>query len=371
MGGAEIALSSLLGALDRGKWRPVVLFGEEGPLVETLGRANVPVDILKMPIVLGNVRQGKIGNATALSPRRIASTIAYLLRLTIHLRRRQIELIHANSLKACVLAGIAGRIVGIPVIWHVHSVLGSPAMSSTGRKLMLRLSRWLPAHIICNSRTTAADFDAVAERVTVIPIGIDSGRFSPDRTAWNGHAVIGMVARFAPIKGQHIFVQAAQCLATTYPSAEFVVAGASLFGEEGYELEVREAARSGGDRAVRFLGFVDDVPALMAKLDLVVSPSTQPEGFGQSIVEAMLAGKAVIASAAGGPTELIEDGVTGRLVPPGDVVALSRAISELLEDPVEAAAMGRRARVRASKLYDIRETTRLVEAVYERVLSRQ
>src|SRR5437899_6546040 len=106
----------------------------------------------------------------------------------------------------------------------------------------------------------------------------------------------------------------------------------------------------------------------MATLDLLVSPSTQPEGFGQSIVEAMLAGKPVIASAAGGPTELIEDGVTGRLVPPSDVQALTRAISDLLDNPTESAAMGRRARERAVKLYDIRETTRLVEAVYERVL---
>jgi len=368
MGGAEIALSSLLGAIDLSKWQPVALLGEAGPLAEILGTANVAVDILKMPTALGNIRQGNIGKTTVLSPRRLISIVSYLLRLAVQLRRRRIELIHANSLKACVLAGLAGRMAGVPVIWQIHSVLGSPAMSSAGRKLMLRLSRWIPAHIICNSRATAADFDAVAERVSIIPIGIDGARFSMDRTDRNGHAVVGMVARFAPIKGQHIFVQAAQGLATTYPSAEFVLAGGSLFGEERYELEVREAARSGGDQLVRFLGFVDDVPALMAKLDLVVSPSTQPEGFGQSIVEAMLAGKPVIASAAGGPTELIEDGVTGRLVPPGDVLALTRAISELLDDPAEAAAMGRRARARASKLYDIRETTRLVEAVYERVL---
>jgi glycosyltransferase involved in cell wall biosynthesis len=236
---------------------------------------------------------------------------------------------------------------------------------------MLRHSRWLPAHIICNSRATAADFGAVAGRVSVIPIGVDSGRFSAERKERNGHAVIGMVARFAPIKGQHIFVQAAQGLAASHPNAEFVLAGAPLFGEEQYEMEVREVVRSAGGRSVRFLGFVDDVPALMTKLDLVVSPSTQPEGFGQSIVEAMCSGKPVIASAAGGPTELIEDGVTGRLVPPGDVHALARAISELLDNPVESEAMGRRARERAVKLYDIRETTRLVEAVYERVLSKQ
>jgi glycosyltransferase involved in cell wall biosynthesis len=371
MGGAEIALSSLLAAIDRSKWQPVVLLGQGGPLAKTLRRAKVPVDILRLPKALGNVRQGRIGKATALSPRRIASTTSYVLRLAVRLRRRRVELIHANSLKACVLAGLAGRLAGIPVVWHIHSVLGSPAMSSTGRRLMLKLSRWLPAHIICNSRVTAEDFSAVMDRVSVIPVGTDSGRFFANGIPRNGHPLVGMVARFAPIKGQHIFIQAAQGLATTHPQAEFVLAGSALFGEEHYERQVREMAGSGTSLAVRFLDFVDDVPQLMRKLDVVVSPSTQAEGFGQVIVEAMLAGKPVIASAAGGPIELIEDGVTGRLVPPGDVLALTRAISELLDDPGEAAAIGRRARERALQRYDIRNTTRQIEAVYEKVLSKK
>ena len=79
----------------------------------------------------------------------------------------------------------------------------------TGRITILGLSRWIPAHVICNSQATAADFGAVRERVSVIPVGVDASRFSGDRTERNGHAVVGMVARFAPIKGQHIFVQAA------------------------------------------------------------------------------------------------------------------------------------------------------------------
>ena len=101
----------------------------------------------------------------------------------------------------------------------------------------------------------------------------------------------------------------------------------------------------------------------------MVSPSTQPEGFGQSIVEAMMAGKPVIASASGGPVDVIEDGVTGRLVPPGDVLALSRAIAQMPDDPEAAAEMGRRGRERALRLYDIRHTTRQIEQVYEKVLA--
>ena len=128
-----------------------------------------------------------------------------------------------------------------------------------------------------------------------------------------------MIARFALLKGQHVFVEAAHNLSERYPAVDFVLAGTPLFGEESYAQEVRAAAQGRNGSSIRFLGFVDDVPGLFGQLDIVVSPSTQPEGFGQSIVEAMMAGKPVIASASGGPVDVIEDGVTGRLVPPGHV----------------------------------------------------
>jgi glycosyltransferase involved in cell wall biosynthesis len=326
------------------------------------------VDIVRLPASLRRPGQGQIRGRTILNPARGATGLLHIVRLATRLRRNRIKLIHAQSLRACILAGLAGRLAGIPVIWHIHSVVGSPAMSSTGRSLMGTLSRSIPRHIICNSEATAADFKAVNNRVTVVPSGVDSRRFSPNGSRSNGHPRVGMIARFAPIKGQHVFVQAAQGLGTKYPTVEFVLAGAPLFGEEGYAEDVRQAAASTKGRSLQFLGFVEDVPALLEELDIIVSPSTQPEGFGQVIVEAMMAGKPVVASASGGPTEVIEDGVTGRLVPPGDAAALTRAISEMLDQPEQARIMGCRARERALQLYDIRETTRQIEAVYERVL---
>jgi glycosyltransferase involved in cell wall biosynthesis len=179
-----------------------------------------------------------------------------------------------------------------------------------------------------------------------------------------------MIARFAPIKGQHLLVEAARQVAKRHPEAEFVMAGTPLFGEEVYAQEVQEHAQRTLRRKVQFLGFVDDVPSLLRELDVIVNPSTVPEGFGQAIVEAMMAGKPVIASALGGPVDVIEDGVTGRLVPAGDSDALANAINQLLSDPAAAAEMGRRGRERAVERYDIRETTRAIERVYERVLSK-
>ena len=179
-----------------------------------------------------------------------------------------------------------------------------------------------------------------------------------------------MIARLAPLKGQDIFVEAAQRLAEVYPQMEFLIAGSALFGEEEYARRVRQQAEAGphSDR-IRFLGFVEDVPRLMGDLDVVVHASTLPEAFGQVIVEAMLSGRPVVATAIGGPAEIIEDGVTGRLVPPADATALAAAIAQLACDRVAAAAMAHRARALALDRFDAGRTTRAVEAVYEKALA--
>lgn len=179
---------------------------------------------------------------------------------------------------------------------------------------------------------------------------------------------VGMIARFSPLKGQRIFVEAAKQVAADRPDTEFILAGSALFGEDRYAEQVRQdCLTSATPERFQLLGFVDDVSSLLHDLDVVVQPSIYPEGFGQSVLEAMMAGKPVVASATGGLSELVEDRVTGRLVPPNDASALHDAIDELLADPVGAAAMGNRARQRASERYDIRATVRALEAVYAEV----
>jgi glycosyltransferase involved in cell wall biosynthesis len=180
-----------------------------------------------------------------------------------------------------------------------------------------------------------------------------------------------MVGRFAPWKGQHVFVEAASRLGKMYPEAEFVLAGTALFGEEKYLRSVQQqASRAENREKIRFLDFVDDVPALFRDLDIVVHASVEPEPFGQVIVEAMMAEKPVVVSAAGGPLELVEEGVTGRLVTPGDPIALAGALETVIQDPVGAAEMGQRARARAVDRYDVHQTARAVEQVYTRVLNK-
>lgn len=371
LSGGEVALANLTATIDRARWEPLALLGSSGPLIERLEAEGDHVEVLPLPTSLALIRQGHVRTGSLFHPVRALAGLLYAIKLAKRLNGLDVRLVHANSLRFCVLAGLAGRLAGIPVVWQIHSVVGSPLMSPTGLRLMRRTARLLPAHIICNSRTTAADFDVPPDRLTVIPCGVDSERFVPNGLASHPNPRIGMIARFAPLKGQHLLVEAARQVARDYPQAEFVLAGKPLFGEEIYAQEVQETARRALRRQVRFPGFVDDVPALLRDLDIVVNPSTVPEGFGQAIVEAMMAGKPVIASALGGPVDVIEDGVTGRLIPADDAGALAAAIGDLLADPAAAAEMGRKGRIRAMERYELRETTRSIEQVYEKVLARR
>ncbi|MCU0567971.1 MAG: glycosyltransferase [Oculatellaceae cyanobacterium Prado106] len=118
------------------------------------------------------------------------------------------------------------------------------------------------------------------------------------------------------------------------PEVQAIVVGEALFGETEYAERLRAIANQPELAGrVHWLGFRNDIPALMSACDLVLHTSTEPEPFGRVIIEGQLAGRPVIATAAGGAIELIEDGVTGRLVPPEDAAALAQVMGELLKQP--------------------------------------
>jgi len=370
LGGAELSLCNLVALLDRARWQPSAVLGEPGPLATRLESLGAPVTILQMSPSLRALRRSQVGSIRQLNPRMNFALLRHIGRLTSELRASRPALVHANSLKACVLGGLAGRLAGIPVVWHVHSIVSERKMRPTAVRMMRGLSRWLPDWIICNSRATAECF-ADSSRVTVIPCGVETTLFHPNGRRGGEATRIGMIARFSPEKGQHLLLDAAERLCRVRTEVEYVFAGAAFFGEGRYEEQIRSRAQRGPlAERVRFAGFVDDVPSLLRDLDIIVHPSVEPEGFGQIVAEAMMAGKPVVVSAAGGSAELVEDGVTGRLVPPGDAGALADAIAELLASPTKAAEMGRRARQVALERYDIRKTTGAIEEVYERVLAR-
>lgn len=146
------------------------------------------------------------------------------------------------------------------------------------------------------------------------------------------------------------------------PDARFLLVGDAIFGEKSFVDELKEMCRElGVAEKVVFTGFRDDVPGIMRSIDLLVHASTLPEPFGMVLIEAMAACRPVVATRAGGVQEIVDNGVTGILVPPRDEDAMARAIIEILSDGGLRQRMGEAGLRRVEERFSRDETTRGIE----------
>ncbi|NEO93329.1 MAG: glycosyltransferase family 4 protein, partial [Moorea sp. SIO3G5] len=276
---------------------------------------------------------------------------------------REFELVHANSQKAFIAAAIATLMGGPPVVWHLRDIMTAPHFSSLNRAIAVFLANRLASQVLVNSRATGQAFITAGGRedlVTLVYGGIGSDPFDKlasdqsaqirDQLGIGDAPLVGLFSRLSYWKGQHILLEALQEL----PNVHALLVGKALFGEAEYasRLEAMAAAPELAGR-VHMLGFRNDVPALMSACNIVLHTSTEPEPFGRVIVEGQLAKRPVVAAAAGGAVELIQDGETGHLVPPGDPVALAKVIGELLSDPSAADRLAERGYIHAKSTFSL------------------
>lgn len=336
LGGAELYLLDVARAYQS---TSTVLLFDEGPFLDRLDAENISAEVLSAPESFMEARkEGALFDQLQAVPS--------LVRLTIRLARKaqDYDLLFANSQKALVVAGLTRLLTDTPLIWNLHDILTGDHFSSFNQWLATRLANWCADRVVVNSEATrdafvasggrrrktalvynginATPFDAVTQeevQITRRSLGIPSDV-----------PVFGVFSRIAEWKGQHVMIRAL----SEIPESHLLLVGDALFGEDEEYKQKLEAlcSRHGLNDRVHFLGFRDDVPTLMATTDAVVHTSTAPEPFGRVIVEGMLARTPIVATKAGGPLELIDDGKTGRLVSPGAPSELAGALQALLSD---------------------------------------
>ena len=170
----------------------------------------------------------------------------------------------------------------------------------------------------------------------------------------------------SPWKGQHILLKA---LTYCPHNVVAIFVGDALFGESDYVTQLhQQVTELGLEDRVEFLGFRSDVIPLMAACDLAAHTSTSPEPFGRTIVEAMLCGCPVVAAAAGGAIELIEDSTTGWLLPPGDERALAEAIEWCVLHPEAAATIAHRGRQHALDRFPLKRTIAQIDRLLQQTI---
>lgn len=379
IGGAERSLLVLLAALDRRRIEPALVTFEDGRFVERVRAMGVAADVVPVSPALLGATQRYRGYSAVEAARLAGAAAPAVVRLRAAIRRRRPALVHTNGIKAHVLGGLAGRLAGVPVVWHLRDF---PHAGTTGR-FVRGLARVLPSHVIVNSEAVAASLGLDA-RATCVHNGVDLRAFTPDidggpfRRALGFGAddlVVGLVAHLTPWKGHLVFLRACATIAASEPRARFAIVGAPVYGTDGhggYADEIRTTIDRLGlrDRVV-LAGFRDDMPAVMRGLDILAHASERAEPFGRTLIEAMASGRPVVATTAGGVPEIVAEGETGTLVPPGDAGALADAVLRLLDDPALRDKLGRAGRERAAALFSAERHASAVQAVYATVLGRR
>lgn len=363
LSGAEMSLLSLMAALDRSRFAPVAVLPGTGPFLDRLVEEGIPAHVL--PLTPGSVRRpGEI------------------LRNTRMLRAfgsaHGIRLVHANSFHAIKQAAPGRRMGNTPLVGHIRDIVPFTRLT---RAAILSCDR-----VVCVSEATAANLtgagpDRRERRIRVIHNGVDPAAFAdppPRREALEAlglpeqrHPVVGMAAPLVRWKGQAVFLEAAALAARRLPDAAFVVAGGDRFAEPGYVEELQALASSPElEGRVIFPGFVRDVRRLFAALDVVVCPSVAPDPLPRSVLEALSAGLAVVASATGGLPEIIDHGLTGLLVPPSDPGALAEEIVRLAKDGNLRKRLGGQAALGAAERFSLAAHAGRIMDLYRELLTR-
>jgi glycosyltransferase involved in cell wall biosynthesis len=338
--GAEYALMQLAIAY---RETSQVLLLADGPLRSVLESQGVTVKILAAPTTVMSVRTSSGVQSLKALPD-LLKTAHQVAEIS-----QNFDVIHANSQKAFIVASLARLMGGKPLTWHLHDILTASHFSPVNRKVAVFLANRFAAKMIAPSQAVVDAFVNVGGktlRSQVIYNGISPARFEHISATQSEQVraeigissdtpLVGLFSRLSPWKGQHVLLEAMKRLP---PSAHALIVGAALFGEDDYAASIRERVQQDASlkQRVHLLGFRQDVPALMSACDILVHTSIEPEPCASVVIEGQLAHKPVIAAAAGGMFEVIQDGKTGRLVPPGDAVALANVIQSLLEHPLTA-----------------------------------
>jgi glycosyltransferase involved in cell wall biosynthesis len=356
LAGGERSLLNLIRHLDPARFRAQVACDATDEFIAAVA-AHAPVEWLRCP----GLRPP--GPAALSTVRRLAQIC----------RQAGAAILHANTPRTNLYAALAGRMAKVPVVWHCRNLL-EPGMRDTDRWFA-----WLPDRIVCNSAAIAARFAGSrwTDRVVTVMNGVDLTEYHPGVSGaalradldWVDRPIIAAISRLDPEKGHDVLLDAMQRLTARRPDARLLIAGRAAVDPAARHAALYHRIECLGlGAAVRLVGFRRDIPQLLAAADVCVLPAAA-EACGRVLLEAMAMAKPVVATASGGTPEIVQDGVTGLLVPPGDAGAVASALETLLRDPGRAGSMGAAARHRAVAHFSIETHAEKTMRVYAEILT--
>ena len=362
IGGGQRSLLLLLKHLDTTRFHSFVgCLGDSmlAAAARKAGHTVIPLDLPKQHDKGDKVRRFTFDDLT-----RDLRQLKVIFQLLGVLEAKQIDLIHANSLAAGLIGGVAAKLYGVPVVMHKRY--------ATAYGILDRICEALLDRVILVSEATRWEF-ASNSKQALIYNGVELSSLHPSPQTETLRAdlnfdpdvlLVGIVTRITPEKGIHTLIEATAKLKASL-SVQLLVVGGPYFPKDAEYIDSLKAQTKElgiADRVV-FTGFLEDTDAILSLLDVVLLASTIPEACPRTIIEAMAAGVPVIATPLGGSKELVTP-ETGILVPAEEAEAFAAAITQLAEDDDRREQMGKTCRLRAEQLFCATQNARLTEDLY-------
>jgi glycosyltransferase involved in cell wall biosynthesis len=389
VGGSLTGLYHQIRAMDRRRFAPAMVLYEPKQIEADLAAIDVPVyhvrrrrmpkehallasanyqrlkSSMRVRSVLGLGRQGL---------RLMIEELPSSLRLARIIRRERADVVHlGNGLRANFDGALACWLTRTPCLCHIK---GFEKYSDRERWAARRIDA-----LVC--MTKAVEDHCVrhgvhGRRRRVIYDALDAAAFVPQRDGasmraelgiTNGAPCLGVVGNIQEWKGQAVLVEAMALVVQAVPAARGLIIGGVHRAGAAYGAQLQERIRELHlDQTLSITGFRGDIADVMNALDVVVHTSVRAEPFGRVILEGMLLGKPVVATAAGGVPELIQDGETGYLTPPGDAVRLAERLVPLLRDATLRQQVGQRAQAWARDRFSMPRHVAAMSDLYEELV---
>src|SRR5215510_12419060 len=321
-------------------WNALIACQPDSLLLLEARAASVPVESIRM---------------------RGAADVGALFRLRRLIRARRVSIVHTHSSVDSWLGSLAAKSLGRPVVRSRH--VSIPIRHTLVYRLADRIITSGEA-----VRATVVAAGVAPEKIVSVSAGVDTEQFHPgvsgksvrDELGLGGEPVVGLVANIRGSKGHNVFLDAARAVLKMAPDTRFLIVGDGV----GFDEVKARVQQMGLESRVFFSGFRRDVPEVMAALDVLVLPSTRSEATSQVIPQALAVGTPVVGSDVGGIPELVRDGETGRLVPPGKPDALAAAIVDMLSDTERAHAMAQAGQALVRERFTVDAMMAATTAVY-------
>lgn len=358
-------LFKLLERLDRNRFSSHVIS------LTTLGEIGSRIAALGIPVEAMGMKPG------------LPSPIRFF-RLVREIKRVKPDVVHTWLYHADLLGGLAARLAGVSAIgWCIRNSNLDKDKTKFSTRAVVRLcasiSSWVPSQILSCSeeaRQVHVALGYAAEKMRVVPNGFDLARFKQNDNARSAvraelgivdsTPLVGLIGRFDPQKNHVGFFAAAGVLYRQMPHVHFVLAGRGI--EQNNAALMQAINKAGVLANTHLLGLRDDVPRLMAALDVLASSSSYGEAFPNVLGEAMACGIPCVVTDVGDSAYIVGD--TGRVVASGDMIDLAAALEDLLAlPPAEKAALGERARARVAAHFEIGKIVQQYENSYRFLLA--